>query len=388
MNQKEISELRRRFRPEKSGISRVYGCYVNGGREIISELDVSLGIATQEEAEKYLGFLKKALSGALGKNLVDIVFTTQQVMDSNEHRLLSALRDSELQDPEVRQQFYRKVIETLNMEDSNYLILLAHDRYDVPYRSHDDSLQADASDQVFSYIVCCICPVKDAKPQLSYCAKEREFHNRTTGQVVSPPELGFLFPAFDDRAANLYNALYYARNPDELHQELIDGLFHTEAPMSAAQQKEAFQSALGEALGEACSYEVVQAVHEQLRERIQQHKESKDPEPLGVSVDEVSRVLQNCGVAQSQVSEFKLYCDQEFGAGAALSPANLIDSKKFQLSTPEVKVTVDPESSYLVETRIIQGRKYILIPADSGVEVNGVSIDISDPDAEPPSAAN
>lgn len=190
--------------------------------------------------------------------------------------------------------------------------------------------------------------------------------------------MGFLFPAFDDRAANLYNALYYARNPDELHQELIDGLFHTEAPMSAAQQKEAFQSALGEALGEACSYEVVQAVHEQLRERIQQHKESKDPEPLGVSVDEVSRVLQNCGVAQSQVSEFKLYCDQEFGAGAALSPANLIDSKKFQLSTPEVKVTVDPESSYLVETRIIQGRKYILIPADGGVEVNGVSIDISD----------
>ena len=99
---------------------------------------------------------------------------------------------------------------------------------------------------------------------------------------------------------------------------------------------------------------------------------------LGVSVDEVSRVLQNCGVAQSQVSEFKLYCDQEFGAGAALSPANLIDSKKFQLTTPEVKVTVDPESSYLVETRIIQGRKYILIPADGGVEVNGVSIDISD----------
>ena len=54
------------------------------------------------------------------------------------------------------------------------------------------------------------------------------------------------------------------------------------------------------------------------------------------------------------------------------------DSKKFQLTTPEVKVTVDPESSYLVETRIIQGRKYILIPADGGVEVNGVSIDISD----------
>ena len=29
MNEKEIAELRRRFRPDKSGISRVCGCYVN-----------------------------------------------------------------------------------------------------------------------------------------------------------------------------------------------------------------------------------------------------------------------------------------------------------------------------------------------------------------------
>ena len=47
----------------------------------------------QEEAEQYLGLLKKALSGTLGKNLIDIVFSTRQVVDSEEHRLLSALRE-------------------------------------------------------------------------------------------------------------------------------------------------------------------------------------------------------------------------------------------------------------------------------------------------------
>ena len=55
MNQKEISELRRRFRPERSAIGHIYGCYVNGNREIISYLDESLGTMPQEEAEKYLG---------------------------------------------------------------------------------------------------------------------------------------------------------------------------------------------------------------------------------------------------------------------------------------------------------------------------------------------
>lgn len=88
MNQKEVSELRRRFRLERSAISKIYGCYVNGSsREIISYIDESLGLLPQEDAEKYLALLKKALSGKLGKNLVDVVFSTEQVMHSEEHKL-------------------------------------------------------------------------------------------------------------------------------------------------------------------------------------------------------------------------------------------------------------------------------------------------------------
>ena len=98
MNQKEIAELRRRFKPDKSAISRIYGCYVNSGKEVISYIDESLGMMPEEEVEKYLGLLKKALSGTQGKNLIDIVFSTDQVVDSDEHRLLMALRDSGLKD--------------------------------------------------------------------------------------------------------------------------------------------------------------------------------------------------------------------------------------------------------------------------------------------------
>lgn len=89
MNQKEINELRRRFRPEKSAISRVYGCYVNSSKEIVSDLDESLGMMPQEESEKYLSLLKKGLSGSLGKNLIDIVFSTQQ--SERLHRLTAAI---------------------------------------------------------------------------------------------------------------------------------------------------------------------------------------------------------------------------------------------------------------------------------------------------------
>ncbi len=375
MNQKEIAELRRRFQPEKNAIGRIYGCYVNSRREVISYIEGSLGAMPQEEAGKYLELLRKTLSGTLGKNLIDLVFSTQQVMDSEEHRRLMALRSSQLRDGELRQEFYRRVMDTLDMGDSNYLILLAHDTYDVPSRDRNGDRQADDSDRVFSYIVCCVCPVKDGRLELGYCPGENEFHNCIPSQIVAPPELGFLFPAFDDRAANIYNALAYARKPEQLHQEFLDAIFHVEElPMSAVEQKEAFEAALTQSLEKACSLEVVQAVHERLTERIEQHKESKDPEPLAVTAGEVGSILRDCGIGEEQVTAFCQSCGQQFGEGAALSPANLIDSKRFQVRTGEVTLSVAPDRSYLVETRIIDGRKYLLVPVDESLEVNGLPV--------------
>ena len=381
MNQKELGELRRRLRPEKCAVKCIYGCYVNSKREIISYLDESLGRMSGQEAEKYLGLLKKTLSGTLGKNLIDVVFSTGQVMDSDEYRLLSALRESELKSGEIREEFYRKVIDSLDMGDMNYVILLAYDAYDVPSRGKDVEDRADESDTVYRSILCCVCPVKDGKLELGYFAGENEFHSCAPEQIVAAPELGFLFPAFDNRAANIYNVLFYTRSPGDLHQDFLDAVFHTEPPMSAGEQREAFESALTEALEGTCSLEVVQALHEQLRERIESHREDKDPEPLAISTGEVSEILERQGVSADQTEAFRKACADRFGENAALNPENLIDCKRFQITAGEATVSVDPASSYLVETRVIDGVKYLLIPAGSDVAVNGLPVEVAPPEA-------
>ena len=373
MNQKEVSELRRRWRLEKNSVSHIYGCFVNANEEIIADLDESLGMMTQEEGEQYMSLLKKTLSGGLGKNLIDIVFSTQQVMDSPEHRQLMELRSSRLKDGQLRRQFYQTVTDSLDMGGSGYLLLLACDSYDVPRRGRDGEEQQDASEEVFTYLLCGICPLKLGKPELNYYPGDNEFHCAVS-QTVAPPELGFLFPAFDDRTANIYNALFYARKADELHQEFIDAVFRTEPPMSAGEQRETFQSALAESLEDGFNVEIVQAVHEQLTDRILRHKESKDPEPLALTARDVGSILQDCGVTQERVEDFRKRCDEQFGANAALSPANLIDAGRFQLKTAQAVVSVAPENCYLVETRIINGRKYILVPAEEDVEVNGLAV--------------
>mgnify|MGYP001285040616 CR=1 FL=1 len=375
MIQKELNDLRRRWRPEKNAVSRIYGCFVNSSREIVSDLDESLGMMPQEESEQYLSLLKKGLSGSLGKNLIDIVFSTQQVADSEEHRLLTALRTSQLKDNEVRQAFYRKVIDGLDMGESSYLLLLACDSYDVPHRSKDDSVQADASDEVFTYIVCVVCPIKEGKVELGYFPGDNEFHC-AAGQTVAAPELGFLFPAFDDRAANLYNALFYTRKPSEIHQEFIDAVFRVEPPMSAAEQRDTFETILEDALGADCGIEVAQAIHDQLSSQIREHKESKNTEPLTMTAGAVGKILLECGVTEEKVAAFQTQCGERFGIGAVLNPANLIDPGKYEVKTAQATIQIDPEFSYAVTARVIDGRTYLLLPAEE-VQVNGLPIRVT-----------
>ena len=380
MNTKELGELRRRFRPNKNAISHVYGCYVGAAKDIIGEVDQSLAMLSEDDAEGCLGLLKKALSGSLGRNLINIGFTTQQVAEGTDHKLLQDLRSSKLKDPALRRRFYEKVIQNVEMGDDSFLILLAHDTYDVPFKSRNDELMDDSSDTVFSYIVCAVCPMREGKPGLGYIPADNVLHMKTAGQLAAAPELGFLFPAFNDRAADLYSTLYYVHKPDFIHGEFVEGVFGIEPPLSAPEQKEAFESALSDALGVECSMELVQAVHEQMRERIELHKESQDPDPLTVTAKDVGGMLRECGIEEERVSAFQDYCTQRLGEDAAMDPANLIDSKRFQIKAGEITITVKPELSGQVEARVLEGRKYILIPAGEGVEVNGLAVEL---EAEP-----
>lgn len=376
MNQKELGELRRRFRPNKNNISHVYACYVSPVKEIIAEVDQPLSLLNEDDVESCLSLLRRAMSGGLGRNLMDIEFTTQAVAEGEEHKLLRTLRDTRLKDAAARRAFYEKAIQSVEMGEDSYLILLACDTYDVPFKGRDGETFDDASDTVYSYLVCAVCPMREGKPGLGYVPTENALHVKTAGRLAAPPEVGFLWPAFDNRAANLYNALYYAHKPDLIHPEFIEGVFGAEAPLSAPEQREAFETALTDALGVECSMELVQAVHEQLRERIDLHKESKSPEALTVTARDVGGMLRECGVEEERVSAFQDYCGQRLGEGAAMDPANLIDSKRFLIKAGEITITVKPELSGQVEARVVDGRKYLLIPAGDGVEVNGLPVEI------------
>ena len=371
MTERELREIKRRFRPEKNNIPKIVGCFVNSNKEIIARISQFIGTSDSVVSEKLLGVMKKTLSGTLGANLCNISFSTKQVSESEKHHLLMKLRDSELKDTESLEAFYTSVIESVKFDD-NYVILLANDVYDVFEKGNDG--EESFSTERFSYLICAVCPVKNAPEALTFKEADSLFHAVSTSSLLCSPELGFMFPAFDDRKTNIYGALYYTRSLSESHSEFTDSVFGKEAPMPPVVQKATFNECLASTLEDECSFEVIRSVHNQIAEMVESHKESKDPEPLVITKATVKTVLENCGIAEEKVNKIGEALDESFGVNAELTPKNIINVKKFELETPDVTIKVNPERKELVSTQVIGGVEYILIRATEGVVVNGINI--------------
>ncbi len=297
--------------------------------------------------------------------------TAGSAVPINAHEFLMRLKDSKLKDEALLEAYYDRIIENYEYV-GNYLILIVHDVYDVPGRTTDGIDMDDASDEIYEYILSCICPVELSKPGLSYDAEENTFHNRNRDWVVSLPETGFLFPAFNDRGSDIHSVLYYSKNPEELRESFVEQLLGCPLPMSAESQKETFQALIEDTLGEDCGIEVVKNIHDRFTELAEEHREA--PEPVALDKNEVKTILADSGVANEKLSEFDRHYDETAGENTSLLMSNVMNTKSFEVKTPDVVIKVSPDRTDLIETRNIDGREYLMIALDGSVSVNGIAV--------------
>lgn len=371
MIKQEVNEIKKLYTPSSCSITRICGCYVDGEKNKKTEFKEAFLSLPEEEIFKYFELLRKTLSGAIGKNLLDLEFPLSGEEAGGTQEFLLRLRDSKLKDDSLLEEFYDKIIGSYEYV-GNYLILLIHDAYDVPGRTLDGLTMDDASDTVFEYILCCICPVNLSKPGLSYDARTNEFHNRVRDWIVEMPETGFLFPAFNDRSSDLHSVLYYAKNPEEPHTEFADCVLGAALPLSAGSQKETFQALIEETLGEQAEYEVVKNIHENLTEMIEEHKEI--PEPLMLDKHQVRNLFEKSGVEEEKLTGFDQLYDAAAGEHTSLMVSNVANTRTFEVKTPDVVIRVNPERADLVDTVLIEGKQCLVIEISDHVEVNGITI--------------
>lgn len=376
MNEKEVAEIRRRFNPQKTNISRIQGCYVNEEGKILTEFSQPLVTLSEEETQAVLTLLKKALSGTLDKNLINLEFPNAEIIGGQKHKNLLSLRDSALNDTEALHSLFENIVSSIGLHES-YIIIAGFDTYDV-FRYTADGKREDDSEEQFGYFVCAVCPLKLTKPALSFTAYDNAFHSIAASSAISSPELGFMFPAFDDRAANIYGTLFYTKDSSIDRSETVNALFSAELPMPADSQKDNFDTILTRSLGDQCDIEMVKGVNSRISDMLTEHKEQKNPDTLTLSLNDISDILRSCDASNDKIEAFAAKYGEIFGEKTRLSARNIVDPRHFSVNMTDVSIRVNPEKSGLLSTGVIDGTRYILVRAEEAVEVNGITINIAD----------
>lgn len=372
MTRKELNEIKSQYTLEDCGILRLCGCYVDGERNKITQFNENFLNLPEEEKHKYFDIFKKTLSGTPGKNLVDMKFNVDAYADEGARTFLMNLRDSGLKDDRLLNEFYDRIINNYSYV-GNYLILLINQVYDIPAVTTDNIEMDDASDEVYSYILCSICHVNLSKPGLGYDEEDNNFHDKKQNHMVDVPDVGFLFPAFNKRSADEDMTLFYTKDVSEFEDGLIDCLLDCAVPLPAKQQKETFTSLVNEALGEEADLEIVKNIHENL-EQIIEEKKQESPAPVMLDKTEMKDLLEKSGVKEEKLENFEEHFEMAAGEHGKLVASNVSSGKKFEVKTPDVVIKINLDKTDIVSTQVIDGRQCLVIQIDERLEVNGISV--------------
>lgn len=371
MNNSEILELKKRLKKEDNTITKITGCYVIGmDRRIQTYIDTTLDELEETEQFKYIDILKKGLSGVLGKNLLNLSFAGSSEEIAKSQQGLLAIRQSELDNKDLLDAFYSRIIETYH-PSGNYLILLMHDTYDVMSKT-SDKRALDESEEIYEYILCCICPVNLAKPALSYHQEENVIANRERDYVVDFPDVAFLYPSFNDRSTDVNQVLYYCKDTKEMHPEFIEGFLGCGEEMTSDAEKEVFQQIVEDVINEAQEYdtfEVVRSINENLTDLVENKVFGDEPV---IDKTGMKELMRKSGFKEEHLDMVEEKFEKEAGENATLRVDSLREKKNIEVKSPEMQIKVKTDSADLLEIRVIDGRKCLVIPMNSDIEVNGI----------------
>ena len=399
-------ELKKRFKKESCSIDRLAGCYVDANKNKAIKFNESFLNMDDEEFYKYLEIAKKTLTGTLGNNILELDFPLEEEATGGKQHFLYALRNDGLSSEELLDRLYDLIIDGYSYV-GNYLILVFHDTYDIITKT-SDNMKLDESEEVYEYLLVSICPVVLSKAGLGVREDENRIGARIRDWIVGVPDLGFLFPAFDNRSADIHKVDYFIRDAKDSHSEVISDVLGCAPRMTATEQRNTFSAIVKRAFANDTENgeEALINIQESFNARINTGEELTESEinSIILTPETMDEILIENNIDGEKARVIKEVTLDEFME--ELPPvSNLIDNKALAANEKErekkelvkevvalknkvseleeavpstesgdVSIFVYPEMADEIHTEIIDDKKYILIPVDdnSSVKVNGV----------------
>lgn len=373
MNKKEVAELRKLFKPDTTAIDFIVTAFVKHterGTEITSIDKNRLLAMDDSEVFKYLDIAKRTLSGTLEKNLLNIEFPTSECSEGGCQDRLYKLLSSGFNNDDMLEDFITRIADNYDTAE-HLMIQLVHGSYDVPVKAKDKATLED-SDTVYDYMICSICPMILEKAGICYDTQENKFKPLEQKLIADKPVAGFLYPAFNNRATDLYQALFYAKKMEDIHSELITALTGGKTPVPADMQQKLFSDIVSK-VTKVMDFDDTRNIHSEIREKIDtRHFNEEDTH---ITKNDIKAIIGGAidGVDEDAVDKAydEVMADYDDGS---LALENIVDTTKFNIGVPDIEIKIKPEKAYDIEQKIVDGKKCFVIPMSGSVEVNGVPI--------------
>lgn len=342
MKRIEVLEIKKLFTPAECAIQRIVGMEFDPEGNCDNVINERFLQLDEMVMFKFFDIFKKALSGKIGKNLYNLEVLKNRCGSRD---LLEEARYSHLEEENTWQVFMETIVENYKCSQQ-YIVLMIYGVYDIPGKAKDGTTMEDASDEVYRYLLTCICPMKLQNAGITINGAKMEAAERNW--VVGMPMAAFMYPAFNDREEDHDHVWFYSKDANEPDEGLIKEVLGCAYPDTPKAQKEAFLTVANSKTEEAYKMEKVKQIYHDLQ--VLALDDTGEP----VTKEQIQAIL---GVTIDGEMEVMLQ--------------NIMNLKNFNVIMPEAKISVAADRTDLIEERNIDGEEYILVRKDGDVSVNG-----------------
>lgn len=352
MNKKEMTEIRRNFSDDCGHftINRVLTAFIDDEKNIKSRDVQNYNLIEQEKSELIMAILRKITSGKIGKTLLEYNFSGER-----QKCFLNILRNR-FSNNEITDKFLDLIVKNTGL--SNCAVFAADCTYTVCGRG---DISSD-----YNFIITAFCPVDMRIDELIYDKFENLFNTKDRfDNIVELPSHGFIYPTFSNRQTDVNTVMYYTKNAKKPDSSIICDLLQCDFNGSASEQKNTFWSIirnLKSTLDVDTIMEIKQAIDLIAFENI------NETSPTMLDAESLRNILDPIGIDCEQLPA--IYYDL---CGNSKLRVDSLTDEKMEFKSSEFSLKLNPDTCF-VKTKIIDGIKYLAIPFDDNLTVNGIDI--------------
>jgi len=387
MNKKEISHIRRQFKPENEHlkINNIFTVYVQKETGDIYHHEMNtFNLLEKETQELFLNNFKKVLTGTVGAKLFTLKFKREtDIANTAQDTLYDGLETDDLAEWQNKMLEIVEKIYTDKVYEFDTVVTFIKGEYSIPVHKRSVESNEGGNDNVYfnEFILASVNKTDQPETSFTFDYIEKAFkasHNVDPIINLEKPLTGFLFPAFHDYTSDVNHVLYSAPKANEPDEMFTSSILECDVVMSAAENKDSFELVVNKLTDDKVNATMLSNIYEEIDHIIEESKEDEDSETPQLDYNDVEHILSASGVENVDTERVKQTFQTIFDDEQHAFEAESLLPNKVKINTDTTKISIDPKHLKDVKYITYEGKRCLLLEIGDDVEIEGFTLDSSE----------